>query len=490
MSASLVQCVGCKKFFTPKGHSQHLNRTKKRDCQDLRKSLQGQAASQVASSLAPNTNPESWGIATDGDNEDSGNIDYELDHVDDPSESIKTQSGDEQELNKCLKLINLSKGSRAQDTGPNPANNVTDSGDQDSSSVGYDSDQMDDPADTADANAFETMFQDQNLGRVTPEHDPPCGRLSPTPPPDAIEPETHNSEARSSLFIDRFPHGHPGAPVSGTGQASVFEAMHNTTGDLIWAPFRSQCDWEIARWAKMRGPTSTAVMELLAIPEVVDRLGLSYRTTKELNDIIDKALPGRPPFQCEDLTIEGEDLQFHYREIIPCIRNLFGNPEFAGDLVYAPERHYVDAKRTCCVYNEMHTGEWWWTVQMSLEARNPSATVIPLIISTDKTQLTLFHDPIRACGETGLTMLSGDGTWHRCHPIFATFVGDYLEQTLVTCTLNGRCSKCLVPPNQLGNFWHFPARNHMEVLDTYNLANEDTHQFHATCCAKGLKPIF
>ncbi|KAI9449055.1 hypothetical protein BJY52DRAFT_1127054 [Lactarius psammicola] len=397
------------------------------------------------------------------------------------------------------------------------------------------------------------MFQDQNLGRVTPEHDRPCGRLSPTPPPDAIEPETHNSEARSSLFIDRFPHGHPGAPVSGTGQASVFEATHNTTGDLIWAPFRSQCDWEIARWAKMRGPTSTAVTELLAIPEVVDRLGLSYRTTKELNDIIDKALPGRPPFQCEDLTIEGEDLQFHYREIIPCIRNLFGNPEFAGDLVYAPERHYVDAERTCRVYNEMHTGEWWWTVQMSLEARNPGATVIPLIISTDKTQLTLFRgkaaypiylgignipkdirrkpsryaqmligyipttklvcftnktarrralanlfhscmgkvlDPIRTCGETGLAMLSGDGTWHRCHPIFATFVGDYPEQTLVTCTLNGRCPKCLVPPNQLGDFWHFPARNHMEVLDTYDLANEDTHQFHATCRAKGLKPVF
>ncbi|KAI9442877.1 hypothetical protein BJY52DRAFT_1206753 [Lactarius psammicola] len=315
--------------------------------------------------------------------------------------------------------------------------------------------------------------------------------------------------------------------------------MHNTTGDLIWAPFRSQCDWEIAHWAKMRGPTSTAVMELLAIPEVVDRLGLSYRTTKELNDIIDKALPSHTPFQCEDLTIEGEELQFHYHEIIPCIWNLFGNPEFVGNLVYAPERHY------------MHTGEWWWTVQMSLEARNPGATVIPLIISTDKTQLTLFcgkaaypiylgignipkdihrklsryaqmligyipttklvcftnktarrralanlfHscmgkvlDPIRTCGETGLATLSGDGTWHRCHPIFATFVGDYLEQTLVTCTLNGHCPKCLVPPNQLGNFWHFPARNHMKVLDTYNLANEHTHQFHATCRAKGLKP--
>ncbi len=136
----------------------------------------------------------------------------------------------------------------------------------DSGNVGLD--HMDDPADIADANAFEIITQDQNFGPVTLEHSPPRGCLLSMPLPDTIEPETRNSEARSSLFIDRFPHGHPGAPVSGIGQASIFEATCNGLGDSIWAPFRSQCDWEIARWAKMRGPTSTAVTELLAIPEV------------------------------------------------------------------------------------------------------------------------------------------------------------------------------------------------------------------------------
>lgn len=99
-------------------------------------------------------------------------------------------------------------------------------------------------------------------------------------------------------------------------------------------------------------------------------------------------------------------------------------------------------------------------------------------------------NPIRACGETGLAMLSGDGTWHRCHPIFATFVGDYPEQTLVTCTLNGRCPKCLAPPDQLGDPCHFPARNYVKTIDIYDLANEDTHRFHAACRANGLKPVF
>ena len=147
-------------------------------------------------------------------------------------------------------------------------------------------------------------------------------------------------------------------------------------------------------------------------------------------------------------------------------------------------------------------------------------TIIPLIISSDKTQLTLFcgksayliylgignipkdirqkpsHNalmvvgyipttklegiandtgrhhslanmfhscmeyllaPIQQYGVQGLVMMSGDGIWWRCHPIFASFVGDYPEQGLVTCTYNGHCPKCLVLSDRLGDFEHFPA---------------------------------
>ncbi|KAF8265346.1 hypothetical protein EI94DRAFT_1589330 [Lactarius quietus] len=143
----------------------------------------------------------------------------------------------------------------------------------------------------------------------------------------------------------------------------------------------------------------------------------------------------------------------------------------------------------------MHTGNWWWAVQVR---RRPGATVVPVIISSDKTQLTLFRGkmaypvyltignipkairrkptrraqmlvayiptsrleemgnkaarrralgnvyhccmrkilaPITACGETGVAMLSGDGIWRRCHPILAAFVGDYPEQAL--CNVPG-----------------------------------------------------
>ena len=190
---------------------------------------------------------------------------------------------------------------------------------------------------------------------------------------------------------------------------------------------------------------------------------------------------------------------------------------------------------------------------MSLESRQPGATIIPIIVSSDKTQLTLFRGktaypiyltignipkdirrkpsrqaqiligyipttklermtnkagrrrtlanlfhacmrdvlaPIGSYGETGVHMMSGDGIWRRCHPILAAFVGDYPEQALVTCTYNGHCPKCTVPAGQLGDFLLFPRRVQDTALDTYILADGDVRAFHHACREARLKPIY
>lgn len=97
---------------------------------------------------------------------------------------------------------------------------------------------------------------------------------------------------------------------------------------------------------------------------------------------------------------------------------------------------------------------------------------------------------ITSYGETGLDLWSGDGVWCRCHPIFATFVGDYPEQVLVTCTYNGCCPKCTVPYGQLGTYKAFPSRVQSTLLDTYQLADGDVYGFHRACCDAGMKPIY
>jgi Plavaka transposase len=56
--------------------------------------------------------------------------------------------------------------------------------------------------------------------------------------------------------------------------------------------------------------------------------------------------------------------EVYFRDVIACLRALFGNPDFAPILVFAPEKHYTDELRTARLYHDMHTGRWWWSTQV------------------------------------------------------------------------------------------------------------------------------
>lgn len=75
----------------------------------------------------------------------------------------------------------------------------------------------------------------------------------------------------SRPHIVYYPNRHSGAPVPGrdAGNSDREEYNHKLNGrGNLWAPFKSELDWRLARWAKMRGPGSTAFTELLDIPGV------------------------------------------------------------------------------------------------------------------------------------------------------------------------------------------------------------------------------
>ena len=117
---------------------------------------------------------------------------------------------------------------------------------------------------------------------------------------------------------------------------------------------------------------------------------MSYNTTKKLNDIVDSLPSLRPRFKRGKVSIQGESFELYFRDIMQCIQALYGYAKFAPYLVFAPERHYSDAQKTNCVYHDMHTENQWWTIQTHLEAKKAGATIIPIIISIDKTQITTF----------------------------------------------------------------------------------------------------
>ena len=92
---------------------------------------------------------------------------------------------------------------------------------------------------------------------------------------------------------------------------------------------------------------------------------LSFKNARELNQVIDDKLPEyRPPFQRDEFEIGGEHYEFFYRDVIACVKALYGDENFAPYLVFKPERHYADEDKTKQLYHDMYTGEWWWTTQV------------------------------------------------------------------------------------------------------------------------------
>jgi hypothetical protein len=70
-------------------------------------------------------------------------------------------------------------------------------------------------------------------------------------------------------FNDKYIHMKAGMPSNELENIHVEYGAEIPEGaNNVWAPFISKMDWEIARWAKLRGPSSTAFTELLNIDGV------------------------------------------------------------------------------------------------------------------------------------------------------------------------------------------------------------------------------
>ncbi|KAJ7318309.1 hypothetical protein DFH08DRAFT_1036468 [Mycena albidolilacea] len=239
-----------------------------------------------------------------------------------------------------------------------------------------------------------------------------------------------------------------------------------------------------------------------------------------------------------------------YRNPIECVKELLGNPSFAGKQGYKPIRVYKrfkDGQYSNQEFTEMWTADWWWAIQELLPR---GSTLAPIIISTDKTQLTrfsgdkqawpvyltigdiekgvrrspssratiligyipvtkleifsqakraavshqLFHDcmrvifePLRAAGVDGVEMDCADGFVRRMFPILAAYIADYPEQCLVACCRENSCPRCLVRPKQRGEPLNSTLRDSGETLRV--IVDQSQNQFPAKFVDQNLRPI-
>ncbi|KAJ3474253.1 hypothetical protein NLI96_g12564 [Meripilus lineatus] len=105
-----------------------------------------------------------------------------------------------------------------------------------------------------------------------------------------------------------------------------------------FAPFSNRIDWEIAKWTKDTKTGDNKLDSLLGIRGVVESLGLSYHNARALNQIIDHDLPNLAEWACTQIDLfmrTDATYDMYSRDILKCIRVLYGNPTFVEEMVYA-----------------------------------------------------------------------------------------------------------------------------------------------------------
>ncbi|KAH9952375.1 hypothetical protein BC827DRAFT_1159874 [Russula dissimulans] len=442
MAAAHVHCYGCKRDFTPHSLSQHLTRTWGPTCHSVHVALQTETPfTNVEHLLTLSRVPP---ILCDESGVPSG------------SGAI---SGDDNTTDNSMVLI-----LHTLDDSVHNATDVTDA-----------------TEDTANADTFEFLNQRPTISAAfIPEEAEPVKSPEPVQSrEEQFDPaEVVNLECTTELVTEHFPLGKPGAPMDSMHQGPLMYEIHQSMfSDSVWAPFCSKCDWEVASWAKMEGPSSTAVMKL-AIPgsKVVGALGLSYRTADQLNTIIDKKLPGYPPFKSLAIKIGGEELEFHYRDILLSIQALYGNPEFVCDLIFPPKQQYLDSEKTRQVYSEMHTSDWWWSVQLMLFQNK---MVYPIYLTIGNIPKDIRRKPshqaqilIAYIPTSKLEQIPSKAAY--CHALGNLFHA-CMRQVLGPITLHGEAG---IP------------MDYNKVIKIYLQEDGESRAFHATCHEAGLKPVY
>ncbi|KAJ7757903.1 hypothetical protein B0H16DRAFT_1822559 [Mycena metata] len=171
-------------------------------------------------------------------------------------------------------------------------------------------------------------------------------------------------------------------------------------GEEPWSPFKSEEEWEMARWLMTSGLSQSKTDDFLKLNSVRNDVKPSFHNNRAFLKHID-ALPEGPGWRCFPFDLEGDErdadgvpkvetVYMWYRNPVECIQELLGNPAFKK-MGFAPRRVFKDVddegEGKNREYNEMWTAEWWWQIQNLLPK---GSTLCPIIISSDKTQLTRF----------------------------------------------------------------------------------------------------
>ncbi|KIK69406.1 hypothetical protein GYMLUDRAFT_237209 [Collybiopsis luxurians FD-317 M1] len=152
---------------------------------------------------------------------------------------------------------------------------------------------------------------------------------------------------------------------------SLLAEGHDTNAE--YEPFTSQLEWEIVQWVVQEKISQKSFTCLLQIQEVKEHLGISFLNAQSM-------------FQKDQ---SDEYFTIHHCNPMEAIKGLWGDPAFANNLVHELAKLFQGTKQTEeeWIYSEMWMGGLWNAAQQAILE---GGTVAPVIIASDKTQLTQF----------------------------------------------------------------------------------------------------
>ena len=233
-------CPGCNFKFSPSGLSHHLSQMKKPTCVAIH-----QSHPELASGLAPwfaDINFDTLPVPFQGDYYGDYSA-HDFDNPMEPSPSLSPYASDSSSESDDKFSIEVERTVWE----PHPAQAAGDS--------------------------------------TRPQQNPPTlSSLDGPAIPKAAEHKAVERETRRKTFAIRFKASTAGAPIpagevevvdgaSTTSYKSYGEQVGDSTEGNPYHPFTTRLEWEVARWAKLRGSGSTAFSDLLAIEGVRTHLG-------------------------------------------------------------------------------------------------------------------------------------------------------------------------------------------------------------------------
>ncbi|KZP26028.1 hypothetical protein FIBSPDRAFT_909360 [Athelia psychrophila] len=225
--------------------------------------------------------------------------------------------------------------------------------------------------------------------------------------------------------------------------------------DNRWVPFHDDEDWELAEWL-VQETTQKARDRYLGLKITTNRTKTSYKSNYLLNKKVD-ALPAGPGWTCETVKMQGdrteldgthmvEELELWRRDPVECSLlpegatiapvNLASDKthltNFGGDKSAWPVYLNIGniSKEFCCQPSSHAT----WLV---------GYLPISKFSAFDKPSQKLLLEPLIEAGKCGVDMICADRKICRVFPILAC---------LIACCMENRCPKCVVPPNERGDY--------------------------------------